>query len=170
MSDKYAAITAHADRYPIRLMCAALGVSASGYYDARAREAAAPRPRALQRTRRQAMVRSHFYRCRQTYGAPRLVDELRDAGERITRKTVARLLREQGLAARRRRRFVVTTDSAHNAPIAPNHLARRFGVAAQTSCDRVWVGDMTYIPTRTGWLYLAVLPSVDTQIRPPVDT
>ena len=101
MSDRYAVITAHADHYSIRLMCAALGVSASGYYDARAREAAAPTPRAVQRTRRRAMVRSHFYRCRQTYGAPRLVDELRDAGERITRKTVARLSREEGLAARR---------------------------------------------------------------------
>ena len=157
MSDKYAAITAHADQYPLRLMCAALRVSASGYYASVARAAAPPPARAVARERRRLVVRATFYRCRQRYGAPRLVRELRDAGVRITQKTVAKILREDGLAARRPTPFVCTTDSTHGDPIAENLLARRFALADVPALDAVWVGDMTYVPTRTGWVYLAVL-------------
>ena len=157
MSDKYAAITAHNDRFPMQLMCAALEVSASGYYASVQRAQAPPTVRAVATARRRLVVRAMFVRCRQRYGAPRLVRELRDAGLRITQKTVAKILRADGLAARRSTPFVCTTDSAHAEPIAENLLARRFALAAVPALDRVWVGDMTYVPTRTGWLYLAVL-------------
>jgi putative transposase len=157
MSDKYAAITAHATRYAIQLMCAALEVSASGYYAAVQRAKAPPTVRAVATARRRLVVRAMFVRCRRRYGAPRLVRELRDAGVRITQKTVAKLLRADGLAARRPTPFVCTTDSTHAEPIAENLLARAFAPATVPALDRVWVGDMTYIPTRAGWLYLAVL-------------
>lgn len=157
MSDKYAAITAHEERYPIQLMCGALAVSTSGYYASVQRITAAPTVRAVAQARRRVVVRAMFLRCRQRYGAPRLVRELREAGLQITQKSVAKILREDGLAARRPTPFVCTTDSAHAEPIAENVLARRFALAESPALDRAWVGDMTYVPTRAGWLYLAVL-------------
>jgi putative transposase len=157
MSDKYAAITAHRRQYPVQLMCHALTVSPSGYYAAVQRATQAPTRRALVRARRRQVVRATFFRCRQQYGAPRLTKELREGGDAITQKTVAQLLRDEGLAARRPRRFAVTTDSTHADPIAENLLARRFAVDAHPVVNTVWVGDMTYVPTRSGWLYLAVL-------------
>ena len=91
---------------------------------------------------------------RQRYGSPRIHAELADRGCRTSRKRVARLMRVRGLAARRRRRFRVTTQSRHPFPIAPNVLARQFERAAP---DQAWVTDITYIPTGEGWLYLAVI-------------
>lgn len=73
-------------------------------------------------------------------------------GERVGKKRVARLMRADGLQGRRRRRFVATTDSAHGEPVAPNTLGRRFAVDTIAACDRVWTGDITYVPTREGWL------------------
>ena len=157
MSDRYAAITVHRTRYPIQLMCAALAVSPSGYYASVQRATAPPTVRAIARARRCDVVRATFLRCRRRYGAPRLVRELRDAGIQITQKSVAKILREAGLAARRPTPFVCTTDSTHAEPITENLLARRFALVAVPALDHVWVGDMTYIPTRAGWLYLAVL-------------
>src|SRR5712691_9388176 len=86
---------------------------------------------------------------RQRYGSPRIHAELADRGCRTSRKRVARLMRVRGLAARRRRRFRVTTHSRHPFPIAPNVLARQFERAAP---DQAWVTDITYIPTGEGWL------------------
>src|SRR5207247_5524801 len=91
---------------------------------------------------------------RQRYGSPRIHAELVDRGCRTSRKRVARLMRVRGLAARRRRRFRVTTHSRHPFPVAPNVLARQFERAAP---DQAWVTDITYIPTGEGWLYLAVI-------------
>ena len=141
----------------MQLMCAALAVSASGDYASVQRTNAPPTVRAVATARRRLIVRAMFVRCRRQYGAPRLVRELRDAGLRITQKTVAKILRADGLAARRPTPFGCTTDSTHAEPVAENLLARRFSLAAVPALDRVWVGDMTYIPTRAGWLYLAVL-------------
>ena len=134
MSDKDAAITAHNDRFPIHLMCAALEVGASGYYASVQRAQAPPTVRAVATARRRLVVRAMFARCQRRYGAPRLVRELRDAGLRITQKTVAKILRADRLAARRPTPFVCTTDSAHAEPIADNVLARRVvGWAASAS-------------------------------------
>lgn len=102
-------------------------------------------------------VRAAFRKGRGCYGAPRVARELRDAGVRTARKRVARLMREDGLAGRARRRWVRTTDSAHAEPVAPNLPARRFGVAAHPRPNGAWVGDQTYLPTREGWLFLSVL-------------
>lgn len=92
-----------------------------------------------------------FLRCRKRYGAPRLVRKLRDEGHISAKKAVARTLREEGLVARRATPFVCTTDSAHEEPIAPNVLARRFAVEKFAILDLAWVGDMTYISPRTAW-------------------
>jgi putative transposase len=157
MSDKYAAIAAERGHYPVRLMCAALGVSVSGFYDATARQTAPPSARTAEDERLLVAIRAAHTKSHATYGAPRVHEELRAAGERTGKKRVARLMRDAGLAARRRRRVVRTTDSAHGEPVAPNLLDRRFGVDEIEGLNRVWVGDITYIPTREGWLYLAAL-------------
>jgi transposase InsO family protein len=91
---------------------------------------------------------------RATYGSPRVHAELQAQGHTVSRNRVARLMRLEGLQARRKRRFRTTTDSRHNLPIAPNELARDFEVGAP---NVAWVTDITYVWTREGWLYLAAL-------------
>jgi putative transposase len=93
-------------------------------------------------------------RGRGAYGSPRVRRDLQAHGIRVNKKRVERLMRENDLVARQKRRFVVTTDSHHDHPIAPNVLDRSFDVKA---ANEAWVGDVTYIPTGEGWLYLAVL-------------
>ena len=154
MKDKYAVIAQHRDAYPVPLMCRALEVSASGFYAAQRRPASA---RAGADERLRVQVRAAHAESRRRYGAPRVHRELRAQGTRVAKKRVARLMREDGLVARRPRRFVRTTDSAHAQPVAPNHLARRFAVGEIGGPDRVWASDITYVPTREGWLYLAVV-------------
>jgi len=154
VSDRYAAIRAHRDQYPVRLMCEALGVSVGGFYGARRR---APSARAAADERLRVEVRTAHRKSKGRYGAPRLVRELRAAGTRVGQRRVARLMREDGLVARRARRRVRTTDSAHAEPVAPNLLARRFAPAEHPAPDRAWCGDLTYLPTREGWRFLSVL-------------
>ena len=91
---------------------------------------------------------------RQTYGAPRIHASLRAKGFQVGRHRVARLMSQQGICSRPRRRFKTTTDSNHPFPIAKNILNRNFGA---TEPDQAWVADITYIPTQHGWLYLAVV-------------
>jgi transposase InsO family protein len=92
---------------------------------------------------------------REVYGAPRIQQELQAGGVRCARNTVAKLMRQAAIRSKTRRRFIVrTTDSRHGHPIAPNRLNRRF---QQPEPNRVWVADITYIPTGEGWLYLAVV-------------
>lgn len=154
MKEKHAVIIQHREQYPVPLMCHALGVSVSGFYAAVRRPASA-RVQADERLRIE--VRAAHTKSRRRYGAPRVHQELRAQGTRVAKKRVARLMREDGLVARRPRRFVRTTDSAHPHPVASNTLARRFAVAEIDGVDRVWTSDITYIPTREGWLYLAAV-------------
>ena len=91
---------------------------------------------------------------RQVYGRPRLHRALRAEGRRVSAKRVARLMREAGVTAKGRRRFRLTTDSAHTWPVAANHLARQFAVATP---HRAWAADITALWTRSGWCYLAVV-------------
>lgn len=151
---KYACIARHRGEFPVRLMCRVLAVSAAGFYAAqrRALSARAERDAALRLEVRVTHAKS---RCR--YGAPRVHAELRARGERVGKKRVARLMREEGLVGRRPRRWVRTTDSRHADPIAPNVLDRQFAVAEAPELNRVWVGDLTYVPTREGWLFLAIV-------------
>ena len=162
---KYACIRHHHGDFPLTLMCRVLGVSASGFYAAQQRASAPPSAHA-QRDRALALRgRAVFAASGRTYGAPRVHAELRAAGERVARKRVARLMREAHLVARRRRRSVRTTDSRHREPIAPDHVQRRFAPAQVAACDRVWVSDITYVPTREGWLYLAVVLDLASRAR-----
>ena len=137
-------------------MCRLLGVQPSGYYAWRKRGPTTARHIAdevLMAHVRSAHVASHA-----TYGAPRVHRALRAEGVRTSKKRVARLMRTSGLVARARRRFVVTTQSAHLEPVAPNLVARDFAVATTaTALNRVWVSDITYVPTQAGWLYLAAV-------------
>lgn len=147
----YALITAEKAVFPVRALCRVLGVAPSGYYASRRRPACA-RVRTEQRLRAQVRVLHATAHAR--YGSPRIHQALRHAGIRVSRKRVARVMRECGLRARMARRFVRTTTPATRVPTIPNRLARHFTVAAP---NRVWAGDITALPTREGWLYLAVL-------------
>jgi transposase InsO family protein len=135
-------------------MCRVLEVSPSGYY------ASLKRPlswHALIDEVLMARVRIIHAESDETYGAPRVHQELQAEGLPTSPKRVARLMREDGLAARPRKRYrVATTNSNHDDPIAPNLLARQFDING-VGLNRVWVADITYIPTREGALYLATV-------------
>ena len=158
MSARCAFIQAHRGEHPIRRLCQVLGVSKAGYYAWHARQQQRPSPRAqadaalaqtIQQVHRQSQAR---------YGSPRIHAELQATGVRCSRKRVARLMRQQQLAGKRRRRFrVATTDARHAEPVAPNRLQRQFAVTTIGGPDRVWAADYTFLPTRHGFLYLAVV-------------
>lgn len=99
-------------------------------------------------------IKTIFKDSHNTYGSPRITQELRANGWVVSLNRVAKLMRTAGLKARRSRRFVATTDSKHNYPVAPNVLDQDFTV---TRPGQVWVSDITYVPTRSGWLYLTVI-------------
>jgi putative transposase len=148
---KFALIQAEKAHFPIAFMCRQLGVSRAGYYawGRRPESARAREERALG-----VQVAAVHRESRRAYGSPRVQRELARRGVRVARKRVARLMRSQGLAARQRRRFVCTTDSAHPHAPAPNVLKRDFRPAAPNA---TWACDITYVPTAEGWLYLAVV-------------
>ncbi len=150
----YACIAEHQQRFPVALMCRLLGVSRSGFYAAQRR---APSQRARTDQRLQHQIDAMHHRSRRTYGSPRIHAELRAQGVRCGRKRVERLMRAAGLQAKRPRRTRRTTNSQHAHPVAPNLVDRRFAVTEVSACNRVWAGDITYLPTHEGWLYLAVI-------------
>jgi transposase InsO family protein len=130
--------------------CEALDVSRSGYYDHRRK---AQRPRRQSDENLAKAVHDCFHASRQTYGTPRLRVDLRDLGHRVGRRRIGRLMRQQNLRPKQKRRFVPkTTDSRHGKAVAPPTLLKR---EALTAPGQVWVTDITYIPTQEGWLYLA---------------
>ena len=141
----------HQHRFPVGLLCKALGVSRSGYYAWQRRPES---NRTRQNRDLKARIRQVHKESRGTYGSPRIHCELRDQGERCGRHRVARLMREDGLRAKVKKRYKATTDSKHDLPVAPNLLQRNFDPVAP---DRVWASDITYIWTAEGWLYLAVV-------------
>ncbi len=138
--------------YPVRLLCRTLQVAPSAYYEWQQRQRQ-PSARNVENAALSATVEELFLKSRKSYGSPRIQQALRQLGRRHGRNRIARLMRQQRLCARPRRRFrVVTTDSRHAHPIAPNRLAQ--GPAPQRP-NQVWVADITYIRTREGWRYLA---------------
>jgi putative transposase len=147
----FAFIAAEKAHFPIRVLCRALEVSPSGYYAAQHRPPSRRAQHDLTLLRRLQVLHADS---RRTYGRPRLQRALRQAGIRVGERRVGRLMRLAGLVARGRRRYRVTTDSRHQAPVARNQLARAFAVARP---NRVWAGDITALWTTEGWLYLAVL-------------
>jgi transposase InsO family protein len=138
--------------HPIRSLCEALEVSASGYYDWASRQAQ-PSPRTQENARLALLIVRVHEESRQTYGSPRIQVALDKAGHAYGRHRIARLMRLQGLCGRAKGRFrVCTTDSNHDQPIAPNRLP---DLPAPIAPNQVWLGDITYVATEEGWLYLA---------------
>ncbi len=163
---KYAWIEAHRDSYSVTLMCQLLGVSRSGVHAARVRPASARAKTDAQLTDE---IRRRQRKHRGRYGRRRMHRELGRALERpVNEKRVGRLMREHDLQSRQRRRFrVVTTDSKHAHPVAPNVLARDF---AATAPNQKWLADLTYVPTAEGWLYLALILDPAARSTPPATT
>jgi putative transposase len=148
---KFVFIAAEKAVYPVGVLCDVLGVSRSGYYAWSGR----PEPaRATSDAQLKAQIAVVHEKSRSTYGSPRVHAELRGKGVRVGKKRIERLMREDGIKARQKRRFRHTTDSNHTHPIAPNVLGRQFTV---TVPNKVWVTDVTYIATDEGWLYLAAI-------------
>jgi putative transposase len=138
-------------RWPVRLLCATLEVSAAGYYAWRGRPASA------RQQRRAALlvgIAAIHEEAKGRYGSPRVHAELLARGHGCCVNTVARLMRQAGVRAKTARKFRHTTDSNHSRPVAENVLDRQFDPAAP---NEAWVADITYIPTREGWLYLAAV-------------
>lgn len=148
---KYVFIHAEKACFPVAFMCRHLAVSCSGYYAWMKRPAPAKKAADAQLAVEIAAVHKSS---RGTYGSPRVHRELRAAGKRVGKKRVERLMRENGILGRRKRRFRRTTDSNHTNPIAPNILERQF---APEAANQVWVTDVTYVWTAEGWLYLAIM-------------
>lgn len=148
---KYAFIKEHRHQWPLPLLCQLLEVSRSGYYDHLQRQ---PSLRQQWRCELKAQIRRVFQTSAGIYGSPRVWRQLREEGLCCNQKTVAKLMKQQDLAALHRRAFKVqTTDSQHDYPVAPNLLKQWF---CSWAPDRIWTADITYIPTGEGWLYLAV--------------
>lgn len=150
---RYAAINTLRHRYPVRLVCAILRVSVSGYYAWRGHGVTC----SDKTIRLEAEIQAAHKRTRGTYGAQRLHQELAANGCVVSLWQVKRLRRKLGIICKRKRRVIRTTDSNHALPIAPNLLERDFAPGAR---NRVWVSDITYIPTRQGWVYLAGVKDV----------
>ena len=138
----------------ILALCANLAVAPSGYYDWQKRRAS-PGPRATENQALAQEIQAIHARSRQTYGSPRILVELRKQGRRHGRNRVARSMHAAGLCGRQKGRYRVhTTDRNHDEPIAPNRLA---AAPNATAPNQIWVGDITYIETQEGWLYLAAI-------------
>jgi len=148
---KYAFLEQHRKSFSVVALCKALKISRSGYYDwcNRGESQRAIRDRTLL-----VHIRRVHNQSRQHYGIIKCWKQLNNEGVPCGRDCIARLRRKHKIYAKRRRRFVVTTRSKHNHWIAPNRLKRDFSSAKP---NRIWVGDVTFIATRSGWLYLAVL-------------
>ena len=148
---RYRAIQAHDRRFPIRLMCRALAVSPAGYYAWRAR------PESVRGAANRALaakIRGIHRESRETYGSPSIWDALVKQGHRVGEHRIARLMRAEGIRAKTVKKWRATTQSNHRMPVAANALDRQFSV---TRPNRVWAGDITYVWTTEGWLYLAVV-------------
>jgi putative transposase len=145
-------IDQHKDQWPVRRLCETLAVSPAGYYAWR------QRPRRTQKQWQDTLlvqIRAIHAEVKARYGSPRMHAELVARGYPCCLNTVARLMRDHGIVARSARKFRVrTTDSDHDLPVADNLLDRQFHPSV---ANTVWLGDITYIPTREGWLYLAAV-------------
>jgi len=148
---RYRFIGAEKANYPVRVLCRVLEVTRSGFYAWLCRE---PSVRAKANQRLQLEIRAIHERSRKTYGSPRVHAELKAQGFRVGRNRIARQMHEMGIFGRRPKRFKKTTDSKHGQPVADNLLDRRFTARRP---NQVWATDITYVWTREGWAYLAVV-------------
>jgi putative transposase len=148
---RFQLIDAAKEEFPVQRLCQVLGVSPSGYFAWRSRPAGCRQREDLVLL---AHIRSAFARSNGTYGSPRVTRELQDEGLEVGRRRTARLMRENGLKARQKRRFKRTTDSHHAFPVAPNLLEQDFSAERP---NQKWAADISYVWTNEGWLYLAVV-------------
>ena len=151
---KYAFIQCHRKVWPISVQCRVLRVSAAGYHEHVVRSASNAQKRCLSDDALLVHIKAIYAQMRGAYGWPRIWRALLAGGIRVGKQRVQKLMKQHGIRAKGKRRFKVTTDSNHDLPIAPNLLDRQFTVAKP---DQVWVGDITYIATDEGWLFLAVV-------------
>lgn len=149
---KFAFIAEHRARYPVERLCRTLEVTASGYYAWRRRS---PSPRLVANQALLVAIRASHAQSQRTYGSPRVHADLVAQGRRCSPNRVARLMRQDRLQARPRRRFrPKTTQVDSSLPVVPNRLGRPFQAGAP---NQTWLSDVTYVPTAEGWLYLAVV-------------
>lgn len=151
---KYAFIMSHRRVWPISVQCRVLEVSISGYHEHFVRAASSAQRRHLSDDALLVHIKAIHAETRAAYGWPRTWKTLLGRGIRVGKERVQKLMKLHGIRAKGKRRFKVTTDSNHDLPVAPNVLNREFMVAEP---DKVWVGDITYIATDEGWLFLAVV-------------
>ncbi len=133
------------------MMCTQLDVSRSGYYAGKDRK---PSRREQEDVQLRVAIKASHTASRGTYGSPRVLDDLKDDGFKVSRRRVSRLMAEEGLTGTPKKPFKRTTDSKHNEAIADNTLDRNFTVEAP---DKIWATDITYVRTWEGWMYLAVV-------------
>jgi putative transposase len=138
-------------QFPIDLMCEVFAVSKSGYYEWRGRDNSEREASDLKLLR---AIEDVYKAGRGNYGSPRIYDELKGIGHRVSKSKVERMMRINGIRAKTKRKFRVTTDSKHNLPVAPNLLKRNF---SPEKPNQVWASDLTYIWTKEGWLFLCVI-------------
>jgi transposase InsO family protein len=148
---RFSFIEAQKAVFPINLMCKVLEVTRSGYYAWRAREESEHSRRDRELT---VKIRAFHEQSRRTYGSPRIHADLKEDGEAVGRKRVARIMQQEGLSGQAPRAFRKTTDSKHNLPVADNIVDRNFDPEAP---NQVWAADISYVRTWEGWLYLAVV-------------
>ncbi len=149
---KYAWIDGHRREFELAELCAALSVSTSGYRTWK--RGGSPNRKRLTDAQMLVLIRTIDRQLKNAYGSPRMVRELRDRGFPAGKEHVERLMRDNGIRARHKRRFKATTDSKHALPVAPNLLDRNFQPPAP---NQVWSADLTYLWTDEGWLYRAVV-------------
>lgn len=148
---KYAFVKAHCSDYKVLRLLSVLGISSSGYYAWLTR----PESKRAGSDRRLAAQICLFHRAsRQTYGSPRIHQDLKACGEQVGENRVARLMRENGVQSKMAKKFVITTDSRNTVAPAPDRLKRKFTTALP---NQAWVSDTTFIATRQGWLFLAIV-------------
>jgi putative transposase len=143
---KYRFILRHRSAHRVEKMAGVLGVRRSGYY---AWVNSGPSAHEVQDKEQVARIDEIQKKVKHRYGSPRMTRELRRGGWQVGHNRVARLMRENGIGARRKKAFRVTTMSTHGLPVAPNVLGRRFAVAA---ANQVWVSDISYVATAEGWI------------------
>ena len=151
---RYLFIQEHQGQFRMTVLLRVLGVSASAFYGWQQRPVS---QRARQKELLVVQIGKLFQESEGRYGSPRIHRDLQALGIKCSQKRVARLMKEQNLVVRKARRFVATTDSGHAFPVAQNLLNRAYQVEAVAGLNRAWAGDITYVPTAQGWLYVAVV-------------
>ena len=151
---KYAWIQRHKNHWPVTLACEVLQVSTSGYFAHLRRKDASEPSKRVSNEALLVHIKAIHSQVKGEYGWPKIWKQLLANGVRVGKERVRRLMQQHGIKAKGKRKFVVTTDSKHDLPIAPNLLNRDFSAS---NINQVWTTDITYIATDEGWLYLAVL-------------